>query len=425
VILFVRPYEFVEELAALTSMALVAGSVTFAIYVVTQLYAEGTLTARVREIDLLLLLCVAGLASIPLAISREEAWATFLSPFARAVAVFIVIVNVVRTERRLRTLLWIALAVSVYLSAGAIQDHSMGRHAVESYRVEGRIGGLFSNPNELALHLVTMIPIAVGLLLAAPTPLGRLLYGASAVLMVAGAVVTYSRAGYLGLAAVGIVLARKLGRGSRTGMAVLLVCIVAVLALAPTQFGNRLGQIVDPASDPTGSASLRTIQLLRSIYTAVTNPFFGIGMGNFHFVSLREQGTHNAYTQVASEMGFVALGLYLLFLLAPLKGLRDIERLTVSMARGGPAGAQRRPINEASPERFFYLAVGLEASLIGYMVCSFFAHVAYHWYLYYLVGYAVCLRRLLTDDPRPTTNDQRPGTRHQALSTQRQKARQL
>ena len=28
------------------------------------------------------------------------------------------------------------------------------------------------------------------------------------------------------------------------------------------------------------------------------------------------------------------------------------------------------------------------------MVCSFFASVAYLWYVFYLVGYAVCLRRL-------------------------------
>jgi hypothetical protein len=28
------------------------------------------------------------------------------------------------------------------------------------------------------------------------------------------------------------------------------------------------------------------------------------------------------------------------------------------------------------------------------MVSSFFGAVAYHWYVYYLVGYAVCLHRL-------------------------------
>jgi hypothetical protein len=48
--------------------------------------------------------------------------------------------------------------------------------------------------------------------------------------------------------------------------------------------------------------------------------------------------------------------------------------------------------NETS--RFYYLAIGVQASLIGYMVASFFAAVAYQWYVYYLVGYAIALRRI-------------------------------
>ncbi len=44
--------------------------------------------------------------------------------------------------------------------------------------------------------------------------------------------------------------------------------------------------------------------------------------------------------------------------------------------------------------RFYYLAIGLQASLVGYMVASFFAAVAYQWYIYYLVGYAIALRRI-------------------------------
>ena len=41
---------------------------------------------------------------------------------------------------------------------------------------------------------------------------------------------------------------------------------------------------------------------------------------------------------------------------------------------------------------FFYLSVGLQASIVGYMVTSFFLSVAYYWNIYYLVGYAVCLK---------------------------------
>ena len=43
--------------------------------------------------------------------------------------------------------------------------------------------------------------------------------------------------------------------------------------------------------------------------------------------------------------------------------------------------------------RFYYLSIGLQASLVGFMVSSFFGAVAYQWYVYYLVGYAVCLHR--------------------------------
>jgi hypothetical protein len=44
--------------------------------------------------------------------------------------------------------------------------------------------------------------------------------------------------------------------------------------------------------------------------------------------------------------------------------------------------------------RFYYLAIGLQASLVGFMVSSFFAAVAYTWYIYYLVAYAIAIRRI-------------------------------
>ena len=89
--------------------------------------------------------------------------------------------------------------------------------------------------------------------------------------------------------------------------------------------------------------------------------------------------THNSYTQVAAEMGMAALYCYTMFVVTPLRKLGQIARETFEMR---------------SNSRFYYLSVGLQASLVGYMVCSFFASVAYLWYVFYLVGYAVCLRRL-------------------------------
>ena len=42
----------------------------------------------------------------------------------------------------------------------------------------------------------------------------------------------------------------------------------------------------------------------------------------------------------------------------------------------------------------YFLSIGIQASIIGYMVSSFFGAVAYNWYVYYPIAYAVCLRRI-------------------------------
>jgi O-antigen ligase len=106
---------------------------------------------------------------------------------------------------------------------------------------------------------------------------------------------------------------------------------------------------------------------------------FGVGMDNYILFSNFNKASHNAYTQVASEMGVAATVFYVLFMVAPFKRLRNIERESSEIK---------------SRRRFYYLAIGLQASLAAYMVASFFASVAYLWYVYYLVAYSVCLRRI-------------------------------
>ena len=42
----------------------------------------------------------------------------------------------------------------------------------------------------------------------------------------------------------------------------------------------------------------------------------------------------------------------------------------------------------------YYLSIGLQSSIIAYMVSAFFASVAYNWFAYYLIAYAVVFRRI-------------------------------
>jgi putative inorganic carbon (hco3(-)) transporter len=380
VVLYFRPYELFPALAGFTSLAFWIAVPTLAVFFVTQFTREGNLTARPREVKLVLLFAVAALLSIPLALNRTEAWGEFDNTFDRAVLMFIVMVNVVRTERRLRTLLWLALAASCFLAVSAINDFRLGNLADQGERVAGAVGGMFGNPNDLALHLVTMVPIAIAFFFTKRNPLSKVLYAICAALLIAGIVVTFSRGGFLGLIGAGGVLAWKLGRRHKlaVGMCVL-VAALGFVALAPGEYATRLGTITSVASDVTGSSSQRQQILIRSLLVTARHPLFGVGMGNFHIVSIHELVSHNAFTQVSAELGLAALVLYVWFMIAPLRRLREIERETFAARRAS---------------RFYYLAVGLQAALVGYMVSSFFASVAYNFYVYYLVGYAVALHRL-------------------------------
>jgi putative inorganic carbon (hco3(-)) transporter len=378
-VLYARPAEFYPSRLTV-SIALIVALTTLGVFLPTQLSLEGNLTARPPEVNLVLLFCLTGLFSIPLAIDPAQAWHEFSDTFIRCVVIFIVAVNVVRTEKRLKGLLLLTLVTGIWLSLGAINDYRLGLMTVEGYRAGGRGGGIFGNSNDMALFLVIIVPIVIALFLGTRSLARKLLFGGCVVLMVSGIVLTYSRGGFIGLLVALTFFAWKAGHRRRLEIVVVgLVIVAAFLALVPG-YALRLASILVPSLDPVGSSEARSGELFRSLYVAIRHPLLGIGMGNYApEMSYRGLVTHNSYTQVAAEMGMAALVCYTMFIVTPLKKLGQIARETF----GAKANSH-----------FYYLAVGLQASLVGYMVCSFFASVAYLWYVYYLVAYAVCLRRL-------------------------------
>jgi hypothetical protein len=87
-----------------------------------------------------------GLLSIPLAIDPAPAWNDFSGAFIRGIATFIVIINVVRTEKRLKALLYVAVATAVVLSFQAMNAYRLGLMTVEGYRAGGMGSGVNGLP---------------------------------------------------------------------------------------------------------------------------------------------------------------------------------------------------------------------------------------------------------------------------------------
>jgi O-antigen ligase len=374
-----RPYELVPGLGFLSGTAFLFAIATLAIFLPSQIAVEGNPTVFTTEVKAILAMTLLALISIPIAKDSDLAWNRFNDPYIKAVVIFIVLVNVVRTRRRLMQMMWLSLGIGIYLSFSAINLYLEGKFSVESYRVAVDVGGMFGNPNEMAMHFVMMTPLVVALAIAADSKFKRIMYFAIGVLLVAANMVTYSRGGFLGLLACLGVLAWKLGRKHRLKVSIisLLVGGIAIIA-APGNYGLRMLSIFIPGLDAVGSSDQRKELLQRSLWVTARNPW-GIGIGNFPIVGVHNLQTHNAFTQVSSEIGVLGLAAYLTFMISPFRKLSAIERTL---------------FEADNLNWFYYVSIGLQASIIGYMVSSFFASVAYNWFIYYLIAYAVAFRRI-------------------------------
>ncbi len=385
VLVLFRPYELIPGLGFLSTSAFIFALATLLIYIPTQLASESSLTILSTEVKCILALTLLALVTMPIAKDPPTAWATFNDTFIKAVLMFIVMVNVLRTRRRLMGLMWLSLSIGIYLSYIALDLYMRGEMKVEGYRVDVEVKGLFGNPNDLALHLVTMIPIAIALGFASRAKLARIAYFIIAALLIAATTITFSRGGFLGLIACLSVLAWKLGRKNRAKVTIIsLVSGVLFVLLAPGNYGVRILSIFGLAQDPNGSRDQRRELLIRSIEVTLRNPW-GIGIGNFPIVGIHNLVTHNAFTQISSEIGLLGLAAYLIFLISPFRKLGAIERTLYA---------------KDEHDWFYYMAIGLQASIIGYMVSSFFVAVAYNWFVYYLIGYAVAFRRIYKYDKK-------------------------
>lgn len=378
-ILYFRPYELFTVLSRFNSMALVVAVATLLVYLPTQLSSEGNLTAMTTEVKCILFLAVSALVTIPIAKDPALAWETYSDVFIKIVVIFIIMVNTLRTKLRLQGLMWLAIGVGVMLSYQALGLYQKGDFRTDGYRVSVDFGGMFGNPNDMATHLVIFTPIAVALGVASHHKIAKLAYFACAVMMVAGTMVTQSRGGFLGLMAAAAVLAWKLGRNQRLKAALIAVTLtVLLMVFAPGDYGVRVMSIFVPSLDPVGSSDQRREALQRSVLVTLRNPM-GIGFGNSPIVGVRDHETHNAYTQVSSELGWLAIAAYMILLISPFRKLSAIERQL-------PAHGEFRWI--------YLLSIGVQASIAGYMASSFFASVAYQWYVYYPIAFAIGLRRI-------------------------------
>jgi O-antigen ligase len=304
----------------------------------------------------------------------------------KALVVFWLLGRVVNTVDRIYRLTWTLSLASVPLAVEGLRNFRAGAFLENSAgRIVGYGAGLAGNPNDLALTLDLILPLSLALLLSARSFWGRCAAGVSALVSVACVVVTFSRGGFLALAAI-LLLAIFWAIRRRLAWVIpaAVIGLVIVPPLLPGGYIDRLATLTNIDADPTHSAQDRMRDTLTAAHLIGEHPLIGAGLGNDILALNQARGAtwrsvHDVYLQYGVDLGLIGAGLFVALLVTSIRGARRSERR-----------AERRDLDD----RVTAIAGGVRISLIAFAVAAFSYPVAYYFYFYYFAGLAVALRSI-------------------------------
>lgn len=291
----------------------------------------------------------------------------------------------------------------------------------------GRLSGTaMYDPNDLAALLAAAFPLAVGLVMRRGVA-RRLLGLGAAILFVAIIAETASRGGVIALVAGTLVFVAGFSFVRTVGLSVLMVLGGILLwSYSPAVFRERTESIGSLQSDYAVTSETGRLQIWkRGIGYALHRPITGVGMNNFAVAegqTFYQTGfvghwytAHDAYLQVAAELGVIGLSLFLTLLWTSGRQARRLWRM--GWAARAPASPLHRP--------------ELLASLAAFATGALFLSHAYSLVFFGTIGFVAFASRVqraelatmmsIVPPTRPATGRRRIAQR-QSMQSQRRPA---
>lgn len=382
-ILFIAPQSFFPVLEPLR-LAKLGGGVAIVAYVSDRLRQGEPLTVDVPPVRLILWFVVFAVLSIPFSRWPGGSMELLLNEFSKAVVIFFLLANTVTTVPRMRLMIWSLALWGVILSMTAIRAFAAGDLALQGVRIAGYGSPLAANPNDLALTVNLILALVIGLYFATSKLVPRLLLLAAMGLMTGAILVSFSRGGFLTLIGIlGVLLIKRVREKGPRAVAPFVVLVPLALFVIPRGYGDRIYSIFDFRYDASGSATAREVGMGLSLNIMLENPLVGVGLGQDVLGWLEKGGgwgkTHNAFLQVGAELGIPAFLVYIFLMWEVLKAVRQSHKQLKRLPQGTELVA---------------LGNGIEIAVVGYVVGASFAPVPYHFYFYYVAGFAVAYHEM-------------------------------
>jgi probable O-glycosylation ligase (exosortase A-associated) len=374
VVMYTAPGEWIPVLDPLR-LALVTSALAAGLMALRRLgRAEPLYFDGVRGVALLIFSGLA-FASVTWSVNPEVTRSTSME-LLKLTAIYLTIINVVTTGRRLAILCGAVVIASIVTSIGVIDWYNTGVDLVEGYRA--RWVGVYADPNHMAMNVGLIVPLAVAFLARKESGwVMRALCAAAAALAVVAIVLSHSRGGFIGLSvAMGVWAFREKRRIQAVMVGAVLV--LGLVVFAPQSFWQRNETVTSFHQDASAMGRVYAWQVASRI--SLDRPLLGVGVGSFRFAwpfyappeATHAYVAHNVFLDVIGELGFVGLLCFLVF---------------AGGATGGAFAASK-------DSQMGWLGRALSAAMAGYLVCDLFSGYILSAHLYVLFGMAASAHRI-------------------------------
>jgi hypothetical protein len=298
--------------------------------------------------------------------------------FSKIYVAWVLVFLIITTFERLRRIIFIQVA-SVVVACGAVLVKG---HGVP--RLNAVLGGIYSNPNDLAFAIVLSIPFALAFMVSAKKTFVKVAWLGGILVMLVAIFLTASRAGFIDLLISGAVTLYYFGmKGKRHYLIFATVLFgTLIMATAGGKLYDRFAALSgDSATDESayGSYQDRKYLMFRALDAIEHYPVLGIGVRNFQTYSLIWHDVHMTYLQIGAEGGIPVLIIYLMFFHRAFANLKTLRKRT-----------------DLDPEIVLFVGA-LTSSLVGFVVGALFAPEAYQFFPYFAVAFTATLLQTIKE----------------------------
>ncbi len=326
---------------------------------------------------------------VPFAIVKTDAAKYLFDEAYKVWILFLLIGSSVRSLEDVRRLFYVYGGGTAILTLARI---------IESRGLRMGGGGTY-DPNDLAMVIVSAVPVAVYALSRAKQTYIRIGAVLALVILSIGVVDTESRGGFLALGAVGVyTLFYQRGIKKAWRVAVLAGVVGLLVYKGTGDYWDRMRSTFAESDYNRTSATGRLEIWKRGMGYMLTHPIFGIGANNFTtaegasdvIVERQDRGhgtqwsvSHSAWVQAGAEFGIPGLVAFAAIFVIAIGHLRKISGLAA-------ASGVSPPVREGAA-----LAAALLGVIIGLVVAITFISQAFGYAVYAALGLVVGLVKVM------------------------------